>query len=453
LRICQRARRRQSRGEIRKIESMKSNLSHKEVPKGWRVALFGEVASLRKGLTYKSSDYSDEKSGMVFLTLKSILRGGGFNKDGVKYYKGEYEETAVLKPGDLIIANTDITRNAEVVGAPVFVPTLSEKPVLMSMDLSAIDVDEQKVSKLFLYHLLRGENARAFMKSQANGSTVLHLKTSNVPKFEFKLPSLLEQKKIAEILSSVDEEIQKIDSVISGSEKLRNGLVQDLFTKGIGHKKFKETKIGFIPENWSVLPIKESNVSIIDGDRGINYPKSNEFSSEGYCLFLSTKNIKDDQFTFNGSQFVSREKDGMLRKGKLQRGDVVLTTRGTVGNVAFYDELVPFDNIRINSGMVLIRAGGDFIPSYVYHLFKSSLLKKRYSELASGSAQPQLPIRSLENILMPIPSLGEQKRIIEISESIDKKILISKNLGRKLVELKKGLMSDLLSGKVRIVKI
>ena len=89
-------------------------------------------------------------------------------KDGIKYYFGKYDNTAVLKQGDLIIANTDITRDAEVVGAPVFVPFLSEKPVLMSMDLSAIDVDEEKINKLFFYYLLQEKRARNFMKNQAS---------------------------------------------------------------------------------------------------------------------------------------------------------------------------------------------------------------------------------------------------------------------------------------------
>ena len=419
------------------------------IPKGWQKTSFGNVAKLRKGLTYKTSDYSNEQDGLVFLTFKSILRGGGFNNDGIKYYLGKYDKTTVVKAGDLIIANTDITRDAEVVGAPVFIPFLSDKPILISMDLSAIDVDDKKINKLFLYYLLRDKSARDFMRSQSSGSTVLHLKTSNVSKFEILLPSIFEQKKIAEILSTVDDEIKKIDEIISKTEKLKTGLMKNLFIKGIGHKKFKKTKIGNIPESWNVITIKDAPIELIDGDRGVNYPKLSDFSLDGHCLFLNNKNIKDDQFIFSDIQFISQKKDELLRKGKLKRLDVVLTTRGTVGNVAFYNNDVIFENIRINSGMILLRAYKELSPAFLYHLMKSPFMKKRYRDVVSGSAQPQLPIRSLQQIYIPIPPEDEQEKMVEISQSIDKKISINTRYKKTLMKLKKGLMQDLLSGKVR----
>ncbi|HES9810806.1 TPA: restriction endonuclease subunit S [Streptococcus pneumoniae] len=94
---------------------------------------------------------------------------------------------------------------------------------------------------------------------------------------------------------------------------------------------------------------------IIDGDRGKNYPKSDELFSEEYCLFLNTKNVTKNGFSFDTKQFITKTKDKLLRKGKLERYDIVLTTRGTVGNVAYYDELIKYKHLRINSGMVILR--------------------------------------------------------------------------------------------------
>lgn len=88
---------------------------------------------------------------------------------------------------------------------------------------------------------------------------------------------------------------------------------------------------------------------IIDGDRGKNYPKSDELFSEEYCLFLNTKNVTKNGFSFDTKQFITKTKDKLLRKGKLERYDIVLTTRGTVGNVAYYDELIKYKHLRINS--------------------------------------------------------------------------------------------------------
>ncbi|OAD19128.1 type I restriction/modification specificity protein [Candidatus Thiomargarita nelsonii] len=171
--------------------------------------------------------------------------------------------------------------------------------------------------------------------------------------------------------------------------------------------EWKECKLGDVP------------LEIIDGDRGNNYPKKADFSNEGYCLFLNTKNVTKNCFSFDELNFISQDKDELLRKGKLSRGDLILTTRGTVGNIAFYDESIPYDNIRINSGMVIVRAKG-IDKKFNYYLFKS--LKAQFDNFATGSAQPQLPIRDLRQIEIKLPPLPEQKTIAAVLSSLDDKI-------------------------------
>lgn len=112
---------------------------------------------------------------------------------------------------------------------------------------------------------------------------------------------------------------------------------------------YKQTEIGEIPEDWEVNTLSNFSVEIVDGDRGLNYPKQGELLPDGYCLFLSTKNVPSDNFDFSEKFFVTEDKDKLLRKGKLHREDIVLTTRGTVGNIALFDKKVPYNNIRINS--------------------------------------------------------------------------------------------------------
>ena len=88
---------------------------------------------------------------------------------------------------------------------------------------------------------------------------------------------------------------------------------------------------------------------IIDGDRGKNYPHQHEFLDEGYCLFLNTGNVTKAGFSFDSNQFISKEKCDLLRKGKLQRHDIVYTTRGTVGNAAYYSDSIPYEHVSHNS--------------------------------------------------------------------------------------------------------
>jgi type I restriction enzyme S subunit len=172
---------------------------------------------------------------------------------------------------------------------------------------------------------------------------------------------------------------------------------------------------------WKEYRLGNAPLTIIDGDRGKNYPNQNEFQNSGYCLFLSTKNVRLTGFDFADCQFISKEKDEVLRKGKLNRNDLVLTTRGTVGNIGFYSNKVNFDNIRINSGMVIIRPNTEQLdPKFNYYVFR--FLQKDFLTYTTGSAQPQLPIRDLNEIDIKLPPLPEQTAIASVLSSLDDKI-------------------------------
>ena len=172
---------------------------------------------------------------------------------------------------------------------------------------------------------------------------------------------------------------------------------------------------------WPELKLSDAPFEILDGDRGKNYPSQEEFQSAGHCLFLSAKNVRVDGFDFGECQFISKEKDAALRKGKLARNDIVLTTRGTVGNVAYYDKKVNYEHVRINSGMVVIRPDvKSLYPPFNYYIFRS--LQGDFQTFASGSAQPQLPIRDLKEIEVSIPPLLEQKAIAAVLSNLDDKI-------------------------------
>ena len=100
-----------------------------------------------------------------------------------------------------------------------------------------------------------------------------------------------------------------------------------------------------MPGEWHVVSLADAPVQIIDGDRGKNYPKRSDFSGQGHCLFLNASNVTAQGFNFSQCMYITEEKDQALRKGKLERNDVIMTTRGTVGNVAFYSDDISFDHV------------------------------------------------------------------------------------------------------------
>lgn len=185
---------------------------------------------------------------------------------------------------------------------------------------------------------------------------------------------------------------------------------------------------------WKEYKLGNAPLAIIDGDRGKNYPSQEEFTSIGDCLFLSTRNVRLTGFDFSDCQFISKKRDGLLRKGKLERNDLVLTTRGTVGNIGFYSPSIQYDNVRINSGMVIIRPNvNELLPSFNYYVFRH--LQKDFLTFTTGSAQPQLPIRDLNEIEIKLPPLPEQIQIASILSSLDDKIDLLHRQNKTLEQL------------------
>ncbi|PIQ76945.1 hypothetical protein COU78_01770 [Candidatus Peregrinibacteria bacterium CG10_big_fil_rev_8_21_14_0_10_49_24] len=240
------------------------------------------------------------------------------------------------------------------------------------------------------------------------GVTVPKLNQAKMRSIKIPIPPLPEQKHIVSIL---DEAFAAIEEAKENAEKnLQNA--KDLF------ESYSENIFKKEGDSWMQVGLGDKEfLQIIDGDRGANYPKKSDFSEEGYCLFLNTKNVLTDGFDFSSVMFISEEKDLAMGKGKLQRNDIVLTTRGTIGNIGLYSEDVSYDSVRINSGMLIFRPKIEkILPEYVFEIFRSGLFKRQIKEHVSGAAQPQLPIKSLVkfNIPVPISKDDQAKMVLEL---------------------------------------
>jgi len=196
-------------------------------------------------------------------------------------------------------------------------------------------------------------------------------------------------------------------------------------------------------DEWPMTKLGDGPLEIIDGDRGVNYPKQQDFVTTGHCLFLNAGNVTINGFNFSDCAFISAEKDSVLRKGKLKRNDIVLTTRGTVGNVAYFDESVPYDHIRINSGMVIFRVQPkELWPRFLYLFLRSFIFRSQVESLRTGSAQPQLPIRDINQINIPVPPLKEQQAIACILGALDDKIELNRRMNRTLEDIARAIFKS-----------
>jgi restriction endonuclease S subunit len=254
----------------------------------------------------------------------------------------------------------------------------------------------------YLFHLMTSDAYKDFIGALSDGANINNLKFDDLRKFQVPYPQLPEQKRIVGIL---DKAFEGIATVKANAEKnLQNACA--LFESYLQFA-FAERKNGWVEKKLG----DEDLLEIIDGDRGVNYPKASDFHSEGHCLFLNTKNVRPDGFDFKSTMFITAKKDAQLRKGKLQRNDVVLTTRGTIGNIGLYSDEIPFENVRINSGMLIFRPNKQaLLPAFLFELFRSEIVKEQIRRQTTGAAQPQLPIKTLVNFTIPVPKSTEEQR-------------------------------------------
>ena len=376
------------------------------------MARLGDVATYVNGFAFKPEDWSSE--GLPIIRIQD-LTGNSYQANR---YNGTYDRKFEVNPGDILISWS----------ASLGVYVWRNEKALLNQHIFKVVFNKVEVDKSFFVHQVRNilENAG----TQAHGATMKHLTKPVFDALPFYLPDLPTQRRIAATLDKVSEGIDLCRKMLGDLDMLVKSRFIELFGSPDSNEK-----------GLSTLPMTDL-CEIIDGDRGKNYPKQEEFSEEGFCLFLNAKNVTSNGFSFENCMYITEEKDKNLRNGKLNRGDVVLTTRGTLGNLAFYDESVPYTHMRINSGMVILRMKRDRITErFFIEQFKMQLasIKER---IASGSAQPQLPISTMNKIVMLVPDVELQNQFAAFVVQVDKsKFAIQQQLSA-LETLKKSLMQE-----------
>jgi type I restriction enzyme S subunit len=297
----------------------------------------------------------------------------------------------------------------------------------------------------YFFQLLSSPYVNDQFHKLASGSVVKNISGDLVKKVVLPIPPLPEQKRIVAILDKAFAAITKAKD--NAKQNLKNA--KDLFEsylQGVFENK---------GEGWEEQRLGESDlIEIIDGDRGKNYPNKKDFLDEGYCLFMNTKNVRLDGFEFNTKMFINEAKDKAMGKGKLKRNDVVMTTRGTIGNLGVFNDEVKFDNIRINSGMLIFRPNLKQVTAeYLFEILRSGIIKEQIKKQVTGAAQPQLPIKTLVNFVFPVPkSLKAQQTIVKKLDALstEKKKLesIYQQKIEDLEELKKSILQKAFNGEL-----
>jgi type I restriction enzyme S subunit len=212
------------------------------IPKGWEVKRFGDLYDLKKGLSYKSKYYSDD--GIPMINLKCFNRNGGFRYDGVKYYSGDFKDSHLVIPGDLMIAMTDLTQDRAVLGSPIICPEIStSSKVIASLDIGILQQNKKRHQNLnmFYYYEMRTRAYHEYILGYGNGSTVMHLDKKGVLEYNSILPEVSIIQRFNNIVGNFRERISSNNKANQTLTTLRDTLLPKLISGEVRVKDIKQT--------------------------------------------------------------------------------------------------------------------------------------------------------------------------------------------------------------------
>ena len=391
-----------------------------KIPKDWEVMRATDVAEYINGYPFSPKDW--KTSGIPIIRIQNLNDPNAeFN-----FFDGEIDEIYKVKNGDLLLSWS----------ASIGVYIWKRGDAVLNQHIFKV-IPKPKVNKLFLYYALF--LAIEQLKRRVHGSTMKHFRRGELETTFLPFPPLGEQQKITEILSIVDEAIQKTDEITAKGERLKKALMNELLTGRIrvreenGRLSFhretelQETEVGEIPRGWHVVKLGEliemnhgerPEVILHEGDVPI-------YGGGGLYGFTNTY-LVDKPYVL----ILARVGKGSVGKVYLARGRVWVTDNAIYG----YS--------KDPNGITTVYA-------YYWLLFDKTWIEKYVRRSAGGYAI--ITLNSLNNLKLPLPPLNEQKGITKIISTIDKAVDLHYKGKERLERLKRGLMDLLLTGKVRVV--
>lgn len=177
------------------------------------ICRLGDLIKIKHGYAFKGNYISTEDNGIVLVTPGNFKIGGGFKEEKCKFFASVYPSDYVLKPGDLIVTMTDLSKTVDTLGYSAIVPN-SKRIYLHNQRIGLINIiNSTIVDKKYLYWLMRSPKYQKTIAATSTGSTVHHTSPNRIYEYEFDLPQISVQRKIAGILSDIEEKINKNSAI------------------------------------------------------------------------------------------------------------------------------------------------------------------------------------------------------------------------------------------------
>jgi type I restriction enzyme S subunit len=423
-------------------------MSDKVNPVHWEKVQLSQIVTPRRGISYTADQLADKTSDCpLYINMKSFRKDASYNEDGEKFFADSFSETDLLQKDELLIVNTDVTPQGEILGVPVRLPDrLSNAPTLFSHHVTALR-HEKSVSKIFLYYKLAEDQTRKVIRSFGRGTTVKMLNLNEMLETEILIPTFPEQQKIAEILTSVDEVIENTQSQINKLEDLKKATMNELLTEGIGHTEFKETEMGSVPRSWTVQAL--GTICIVKGGKRI--PKGMNFSNSiTLHPYLRVTDFLDGTISEKDIKYVDDEVWSFISRYTISDNDLYISIAGTVGLVGQIPK--KYDGSLLTENAAKITVNTPTLTKEFLMLQMNSAIIQRQLNVATGvgGGVPKLALFRIQTTQILVPPIAEQVKIVRILSEVYSLLSSQRSRLKLLTSIKTGLMQDLLTGKVRV---
>ncbi len=360
-----------------------------------------------------------------YVRITDIRDDGRLHKQDVKSFPdpnaGEYR----LKFGDLCFARSGATVGKTYLYHP------NDGECIFAGYLIKFVADTSLVFPEYLLAYTHSQWYYTWVKGALRQGAQPNINAQEYSSLQLPLPPLPEQQKIADILSTVDEHISETEELIEHTKTLKQGMMQRLLTKGIGHTEFKETEIGRIPLEWKIVPITDT-AAFING-----YPfKPEEWSQAGIPI-IRIQNLTDPSKEYNFSEV------RLDQSYKVSYGELLLSWSGTIGIYTWRGI-----DAYLNQHIYKVLPNALSVKDFLKHSL--NFVVTRMAEKSHGSTMKHITKREMSTISVPLPPLSEQREISSFLTTIDDKIDAYQSKLEALNRLKSGLMQQLLTGRIRV---
>lgn len=420
---------------------------------------FVEVESLaeskRSGVAIKPNDFTDR--GHLVIHKGDVLENGQLdlsfrNSRHVSRGFAETKKSGLINSDFLVISLRDLVPLAPQLGLICILP--SDKSALLAQGTYAFKINLNKVESRYLSILSNCEEFRALMRIKSVGSTQVHLRSTEFFEIAVPLPEIKEQARIINIIDAVENNIRETKNILSKLDQIKTGTMQDLFTRGIDEKGklrpsykdaptlYKDSELGMIPENWGVKKLG-AIAKVIDGTH------FTPVYTEHGIPFLRVTDIVNMKKGFKDIKYISSEEHQVLiKRCNPKKGDLLYSKNGTIG----IPKVIDWDfEFSIFVSLALISIEDKKISNYFLEYFLgSSLIKEQIRRRVKQGTVINLHLEEIREFDIIIPPSDETIKIVEHLNQLSEQIILEEKQLIKLQRIKKGLMQDLLTGRVRV---